>query len=94
MKPNTLYSSLPSGEIYEEPPYQYVPVGGDVLRPPSPSNALEQSMYLLADGLDSGALIEQYEKLYRKHPSLTCDEATKPKNLNKNRYRDISPCML
>lgn len=80
-----------SGEEYEEPPYQYVPVG-EVLRTPSPSNALEQSMLLLADGLASGALISQYELLYRKHPDLTCDEAVKPKNVNKNRYRDISPC--
>lgn len=90
VKPNALYS-LQSGEEYEEPPYQYVPVG-EVLRPPSPSNALEQSMFLLADGLDSGALLAQYEKLYRKHPDLTCEEAAKPKNVNKNRYRDISPC--
>ncbi|KAF2884556.1 hypothetical protein ILUMI_21621 [Ignelater luminosus] len=86
VKPNALYS----GEEYEEPPYQYVPVG-EVLRTPSPSNALEQSMLLLADGLASGALISQYELLYRKHPDLTCDEAVKPKNVNKNRYRDISP---
>lgn len=92
VKPNALYS-VQSGEEYEEPPYQYVPVG-EVSRPPSPSNALEQSMFLLADGLDSGALLSQYEKLYRKHPELTCDEAAKPKNVNKNRYRDISPCKL
>lgn len=86
IKPNAIYS----GEEYEEPPYQYVPVG-EVLRTPSPSNALEQSMLLLADGIASGALISQYELLYRKHPDLTCDEAVKPKNINKNRYRDISP---
>lgn len=61
-------------------------------RPPSPENALEQSMLLLADGLASGALIARYEVLYRKHPDLTCDVSADPKNVNKNRYRDISPC--
>lgn len=87
VKPNGLYTGV---EEYEEPPYQYVPVG-EILRPPSPGNALEQSMLLLADGLASGALIAQYELLYRKHPDMTCDESYKPKNANKNRYRDISP---
>lgn len=49
-------------------------------------------MYLLADGLASGALIARYEMLYRKHPEMACNEASKPENINKNRYRDISPC--
>lgn len=89
MKPNVLYQAL---EEFEEPPYQYVPVGD--IRPPSPSNALQQSMLLLADGLASGALVARYEMLYRKHPELTCDEAAKACNANKNRYRDISPCKL
>lgn len=77
-------------EEYEEPPYQYVPVSE--IRPSSPSDALQQSMLLLADGLASGALVARYEMLYRKHPDLTCDEAAKQINANKNRYRDISPC--
>ncbi|XP_018569076.1 tyrosine-protein phosphatase non-receptor type 4 isoform X2 [Anoplophora glabripennis] len=86
VKPNAHYQGL---EEFEEPPYQYVPVGE--LRPPSPGNALQQSMLLLADGLASGALVARYEMLYRKHPDMTCDEAAKPQNVNKNRYRDISP---
>ncbi|XP_044253783.1 tyrosine-protein phosphatase non-receptor type 4 [Tribolium madens] len=87
VKPNVLYAGM---EEFEEPPYQYVPVG-ELQRPPSPENALEQSMLLLADGLASGALIARYEMLYRKHPDLTCDVSLEPKNINKNRYRDISP---
>ncbi|RZC27686.1 FERM C, and/or PDZ domain containing protein, partial [Asbolus verrucosus] len=87
VKPNVLYSGM---EEFEEPPYQYVPVG-DMQRPPSPENALEQSMLLLADGLASGALIARYEMLFRKHPELTCDVSLEPKNVLKNRYRDISP---
>ncbi|XP_050294337.1 tyrosine-protein phosphatase non-receptor type 4 isoform X2 [Anthonomus grandis grandis] len=83
-RPNVGYQD----EEYEEPPYQYVPAN-DVGLPSG--NLLEQSMYLLADGLASGALIARYETLYRKHPDLTCNEASKPANVNKNRYRDISP---
>lgn len=56
------------------------------------SDALAQSMLLLADGLASGALIVQYEQLYRKNPELVALESKKAENQNKNRYRDISPC--
>lgn len=87
VRPNTLYTPV---DGYEEPLYQYVPVG-EILRPPSPGNALEQSMLFLADNLASGALVTQYDLLHRKHPDMTCDEASKMKNVNKNRYRDISP---
>ncbi|XP_044760650.1 tyrosine-protein phosphatase non-receptor type 4 [Coccinella septempunctata] len=86
VKPNVIYSGL---DDYEEPPYQYVPLG-DVQTVQS-GNVLEQSMLLLADGLASGAVVVRFETLYRKHPDMTCDEALKPKNINKNRYRDISP---
>ncbi|KAJ8923374.1 hypothetical protein NQ315_001932 [Exocentrus adspersus] len=86
VKPDGHYQGL---EEFEEPPYQYVPAGD--LGPPSPGNALQQSMLLLADGLASGALLARYDTLYRKHPDMTCDEAAKSQNVNKNRYRDISP---
>lgn len=56
------------------------------------SDALAQSMLLLADGLASGALISQYEQLYKKNLELASLESKKPENQNKNRYRDISPC--
>ena len=56
------------------------------------SDALAQSMLLLADGLASGALIAQYEQLYRKNSELVSLESKKAENQNKNRYRDISPC--
>ncbi|KAL1494525.1 hypothetical protein ABEB36_010109 [Hypothenemus hampei] len=85
VRPNFLYQD----EEYEEPPYQYVPANDVGI--PSVGNLLEQSMYLLADGLASGALIARYETLYRKRPDLSCNEASKPENVNKNRYRDISP---
>lgn len=85
VRPNVLYHGA---EEFEEPPFQYVPVN-DV--EPTIGSLLEQSMYFLADGLASGALIARYEMLYRKHPDLTCNEALKSNNINKNRYRDILP---
>ncbi|CAG9774075.1 unnamed protein product [Ceutorhynchus assimilis] len=85
VRPNVLYQD----EEFEEPPYQYVPAND--VGTPTVGSLLEQSMYLLADGLASGALIARYETLYRKHPDLTCNEASKTTNVNKNRYRDISP---
>ncbi|XP_031778840.1 tyrosine-protein phosphatase non-receptor type 4 isoform X2 [Nasonia vitripennis] len=90
VRPNALYNALAGTEepLEEEPPYRYVP---DVPHTAVGSDALAQSMLLLADGLASGALIAQYEQLYRKNPELTSLESKKPENQNKNRYRDISP---
>ncbi|XP_037034336.1 tyrosine-protein phosphatase non-receptor type 4-like isoform X2 [Bradysia coprophila] len=73
----------------EEPMYQYVP---DAPEYPLTGDALfSQSLLLLSDGLASGALLSQYEQLYRKNSDLAITEAKKTENLAKNRYRDISP---
>ncbi|XP_011506483.1 PREDICTED: tyrosine-protein phosphatase non-receptor type 4 isoform X2 [Ceratosolen solmsi marchali] len=90
VRPNALYNALAGTEetLEEEPPYRYVP---DVPHTAVGSDALAQSMLLLADGLASGALIAQYEQLYRKNPELSSLESKKSENQNKNRYRDISP---
>lgn len=90
VRPNVLYNALTGTDDIseEEPPYRYVP---DVPHSAIGSDALGQSMLLLADGLASGALIAQYEQLYRKNPELTSLESKKAENQNKNRYRDISP---
>ncbi|XP_011186095.1 tyrosine-protein phosphatase non-receptor type 4 [Zeugodacus cucurbitae] len=78
----------------EEPLYQYVPENDEI---GSHSNLLDgdalftQSLLLLSDGLASGALLAQYELMYRKNPELAITEARKPENIAKNRYRDISP---
>lgn len=86
----------------EEPLYQYVPDsglngcgmggmagGGHQLH----GDALfTQSLLLLGDGLASGALLSQYEQMYRKNGNLAITEARKADNVAKNRYRDISPC--
>ncbi|BFF98412.1 tyrosine-protein phosphatase non-receptor type 4 [Drosophila madeirensis] len=78
----------------EEPLYQYVPESDEI---GSHSNLLDgdalftQSLLLLSDGLASGALLAQYELMYRKNPDLAITEARKAANAAKNRYRDISP---
>ncbi|XP_054735704.1 tyrosine-protein phosphatase non-receptor type 4 isoform X1 [Anastrepha obliqua] len=78
----------------EEPLYQYVPENDEI---GSHSNLLDgdalftQSLLLLSDGLASGALLAQYELMYRKNAELAITEARKPENITKNRYRDISP---
>lgn len=88
VKPNSS-PTLPE----EEPLYQYVPdENDDIVQQLLDGDALfTQSLLLLSDGLASGALLSQYEQLYRKNPDLTITEAKKPENVQKNRYRDISP---
>ncbi|XP_037939392.1 tyrosine-protein phosphatase non-receptor type 4 isoform X2 [Teleopsis dalmanni] len=89
VRPNSLVTMLE-----EEPLYQYVPENDEI---GSHSNLLDgdalftQSLLLLSDGLASGALLAQYELMYRKNPDLAITEAKKPDNIAKNRYRDISP---
>uniref|UniRef100_A0A1B6L6W2 protein-tyrosine-phosphatase n=1 Tax=Graphocephala atropunctata TaxID=36148 RepID=A0A1B6L6W2_9HEMI len=86
VRPNAVYEAA---SLEEEPAYQYVP---DTDTPHHHgTDALAQSMLLLADGLASGSLLVQFDKLYRKKPGLSTADAKRPENLNKNRYRDISP---
>lgn len=80
-------------EEEEEPPFQYFPDLPHLTTVADQADALAESMLLLADGLASGAVVAQFEQLYRKKPGLPTDEAKKNENQNKNRYRDISPCM-
>ena len=89
LKPNALID-YPE----EEPLYQYVPEESDIVRAGllNGDQLFTQSLLLLRDGLASGALLAQYEQLYRKNPELAITEARKTENMGKNRYRDISPC--
>ncbi|XP_064456583.1 tyrosine-protein phosphatase non-receptor type 4-like isoform X2 [Ornithodoros turicata] len=79
------------GDEAEEPDFQYIPDSSAVSTKGPRSGALGESMLLLAEGLESGATIAQFEQLYRKKPDTTMKAARLPANLNKNRYRDISP---
>ncbi|XP_020917799.1 tyrosine-protein phosphatase non-receptor type 4 isoform X2 [Exaiptasia diaphana] len=53
--------------------------------------ALRVSMEQLRENLESGDLLMYFQELYRKKPGMSMDEARKPENLPKNRYRDILP---
>ena len=85
------------GEDVEEPVFQYVPEkclspawsgpqgglagvssGGEL-------TALQQSMLLLAESLESGAICGQFEQVYRRNPSLAITDSHLPQNANKNR---------
>lgn len=75
----------------EEPICQYVP--DNYSEVPTIGDAIfSQSLLLLSDGLASGALLEQFEQLYKSNSNLPISEARKDDNLRKNRYRDILPC--
>ena len=57
----------------------------------STSDPLTQSMLLLEESLDSGAIVGQFEQLYRRNPGLVMSICHSDVNVAKNRYRDISP---
>ncbi|KAF4521553.1 hypothetical protein B566_EDAN001273 [Ephemera danica] len=75
----------------EEPAFQYVLDVPHVPAAVARADALEESLLLLAEGLESGAAMAQFEQLYRKKPGLAANESKKQENIAKNRYRDISP---
>lgn len=79
------------GEDVEEPDFQYIPDVPHVSAKVPRSDVLAESMLLLSEGLESGAVIAQFEQLYRKKPGMSMNVAKLPENLVKNRYRDISP---
>lgn len=59
--------------------------------PPKDTEALRVSMDQLRENLESGDLLVYFQELYRKKPGMSMEEARKPENLPKNRYRDILP---
>lgn len=75
----------------EEPICQYVPDNYTIDHPKYDDAEFSQSLFLLRDGLASGALLEQFEQLYKKNDNLTISESKKEQNMQKNRYRDILP---
>ena len=78
-------------EDVEEPEFQYVPDTPHISPLVPGTQALSQSMLLLEESLESGAITGQFEQLHRKNPSLAMDVCHTSDNQNKNRYRDISP---
>ncbi|XP_077383247.1 tyrosine-protein phosphatase non-receptor type 3 isoform X2 [Festucalex cinctus] len=52
---------------------------------------LDESMRQVERGIQSGTLCFHFENLYRRKPGLSLSCARLPKNMDKNRYRDILP---
>ncbi|XP_069075697.1 tyrosine-protein phosphatase non-receptor type 3 isoform X2 [Pleurodeles waltl] len=58
---------------------------------PDYGDTLEQAMEQLTKGLESGAVLIQFEQLYRKKPGLAITCAKSGPNMDKNRYKDVLP---
>jgi len=82
------------GEEGEEPVFQYVPekrLSPGVVGAGEEATPLHQSLLLLEESLESGAITGQFEQLYRRNPSLAISVCHLTENAAKNRYKDISP---
>uniref|UniRef100_A0A8C3G9S7 Tyrosine-protein phosphatase n=1 Tax=Cyclopterus lumpus TaxID=8103 RepID=A0A8C3G9S7_CYCLU len=90
VRPNAIYDVVEE-KVDSEPDFQYIPEKS--LQDPAQldQHALRDSMVILKEGLSSGAILAQFDQLYRKRPGMTMLCAKLPQNVSKNRYRDISP---
>lgn len=88
VRPNAIYDVVEDKDA--EPEFQYIPEKSP-LDPSLDQNALKDSMSALREAFGSGALLQQFDSLYRKRPGMTMLCAKLPQNVSKNRYRDISP---
>ncbi|XP_062899990.1 tyrosine-protein phosphatase non-receptor type 3-like isoform X1 [Mobula hypostoma] len=53
--------------------------------------SLEESMAQLRQGLETGAVLNQFDQLYRKKPGFVISCAKMTKNVDRNRYKDVLP---
>ncbi|XP_074071082.1 tyrosine-protein phosphatase non-receptor type 4 isoform X1 [Macrotis lagotis] len=90
VRPNAVYDVVEE-KFENEPDFQYIPEKSPLDGVYQNDNALRESMIQLAEGLDSGTILTQFDQLYRKKPGMTMSCAKLPQNISKNRYRDISP---
>uniref|UniRef100_A0A4W6G9T7 Tyrosine-protein phosphatase n=1 Tax=Lates calcarifer TaxID=8187 RepID=A0A4W6G9T7_LATCA len=90
VRPNAIYDVVEE-KVDSEPDFQYIPEKSPQDPAQLDQNALRDSMATLKEGLNSGAILAQFDQLYRKRPGMTMLCAKLPQNVSKNRYRDISP---
>uniref|UniRef100_A0A5F8G387 Tyrosine-protein phosphatase non-receptor type n=1 Tax=Monodelphis domestica TaxID=13616 RepID=A0A5F8G387_MONDO len=90
VRPNAVYDVVEE-KFENEPDFQYIPEKSPLDGVHQNDNALRESMIQLAEGLDTGTILTQFDQLYRKKPGMTMSCAKLPQNISKNRYRDISP---
>jgi hypothetical protein len=55
------------------------------------SDKLAQSLILLKEGIDTEAIVKQFEQVYRKKPGMVMEHSQMATNVRKNRYRDVRP---
>ncbi|XP_067861248.1 tyrosine-protein phosphatase non-receptor type 3-like isoform X1 [Heptranchias perlo] len=75
----------------DETDFQYFPTNSIHSSYPEYGDSLEESMIQLRKGLESGAILNQFDQLYRKKPGLAITCAKMPQNMDKNRYKDVLP---
>ncbi|XP_024142835.1 tyrosine-protein phosphatase non-receptor type 4 [Oryzias melastigma] len=90
VRPNANYDVVEE-KAESEPDFQYIPEKCPQDPAQVDQHALSDSMSVLREGLSSGAVLAQFDQLYRKRPGMTMLCAKLPQNVSKNRYRDISP---
>ncbi|XP_061782581.1 tyrosine-protein phosphatase non-receptor type 4 [Nerophis lumbriciformis] len=90
VRPNAIYDVVEE-KVDSEPDFQYIPEKSPQDPTQLDQHALRDSMVTLKEGLSSGAILAQFDQLYRKRPGMTMLCAKLPQNISKNRYRDISP---
>uniref|UniRef100_A0A674MQJ6 Tyrosine-protein phosphatase n=1 Tax=Takifugu rubripes TaxID=31033 RepID=A0A674MQJ6_TAKRU len=90
VRPNAIYDVVEE-KADSEPEFQYIPEKCPQDPTQIDQHALRDSMVTLKEGLSSGAILAQFDQLYRKRPGMTMLCAKLPQNVSKNRYRDISP---
>ncbi|TNN72123.1 Tyrosine-protein phosphatase non-receptor type 4 [Liparis tanakae] len=90
VRPNAIYDVVEE-KVDSEPDFQYIPEKSPQDPAQLDQHALRDSMVILKEGLSSGAILAQFDQLYRKRPGMTMLCAKLPQNVSKNRYRDISP---
>uniref|UniRef100_A0A8C9RQL2 Tyrosine-protein phosphatase n=1 Tax=Scleropages formosus TaxID=113540 RepID=A0A8C9RQL2_SCLFO len=90
VRPNAIYDVVEE-KLEAEPDFQYIPEMSLLDSSQLDGDAWRDSMQQLKEGLRSGAILTQFDQLYRKRPGMTMVCAKLPQNISKNRYRDISP---
>uniref|UniRef100_A0A669C7G5 Tyrosine-protein phosphatase n=1 Tax=Oreochromis niloticus TaxID=8128 RepID=A0A669C7G5_ORENI len=90
VRPNAIYDVVEE-KVDPEPDFQYIPEKSPQDPAQLDQHALRDSMVTLKEGLSGGAILAQFDQLYRKRPGMTMLCAKLPQNVSKNRYRDISP---
>lgn len=94
VRPNLYTQSLDGPEVRdEEPNFTYVPVDASPVSKARvrTGDRLHESMMLLAEGIETGAVTVQFDQLYRKKSGEAMEVSKLAENMSKNRYRDIMP---